>query len=103
MPPGETWSGCGIVVEIGHQDLEGHVTAHGGIVRAVDDAHRTAADPFDDLIAAYSFREVAPGAIVSSHLHTHRPEQRTTSAVMLSRLPCSSAVLIRDCASTGSS
>ena len=72
-------------------------------MRAVDDAHGAAADPLDDLIAADPFRQAAPGTIVSGHRHAHRPEQRTTSAVMLSRLPCSRAVLIRDCASAGSS
>ena len=93
----------GIVFEVGHQDLEGHVAAHRCVVRAIDDAHRAAADPLDDLIAADPFWQAAPRAIVSGHRHTRFGEQRTTSAVMLSRLPCSRAVLISDCASAGSS
>ena len=93
----------GIVFEIGRQDLEGDVAAHRFVMRAIDDAHRAAADPLDDLIAADPFWRVAPREIVSGHRHSWFPEQRTTSAVMLSRLPCSRAVLISDWASAGSS
>ena len=93
----------GIVFEIGRQDFEGDVPAHRFITRAVDDAHRAAADPLDDLIAADPFRRSAPRSSSAAIAIPASPEQRTTSAVMLSRLPCSRAVLMSDCASAGSS
>ena len=93
----------GIVFDIGHQDFEGDVPAHRFVARAVDDAHPAAADPFDDVISADPFRRSGSGELVSGHRHPYCPEHRTTSAVMLSRLPCSSAVLISDCASAGRS
>ena len=102
--PVEPRPDVGIVFEIGRQDLEGDVPAHRFVTRAVDDAHRAAADPLDDLVAADPFwRSAAAVSSSAAIVIPHCPEQRTTSAVMLSRLPCSSAVLISDCASAGSS
>ena len=59
--PVEPRPDVGIVFEIGRQDLEGDVPAHRFVTRAVDDAHRAAADPLDDLIAANPFRRSAAG------------------------------------------
>ena len=95
--PVEPRPDVGIVVEIGRQDLERDVAAHRFVMRAVDDAHGAAADPLDDLVAADPFWRSAPRVSSSAAMrHCWFPEQRTTSAVMLSRLPCSSAVLISD-------
>ena len=93
----------GVVLEIRGEDLEGDVASHRVVVRAIDDAHRAAADSLDHLIASDAFRMSASRAIVNGHRHSHCAEQRATSAVMLSRLPCSRAVLIKVCASTGRS
>ena len=51
----------GIVLEIGGQDLERDVPAHRLVARAVDDTHRAAADPLDDLIPADPFRRCGAG------------------------------------------
>ena len=101
--PMKSGTDVGIVLEIRHQYLQRHVAPHRGIVRPVHHSHGAAADLLDDLIPADLVGEAAPGTIVSGRRHVQCSEQRTTSAVMLSRLPCSSAVLIRDWASRGSS
>ena len=90
-----------IVFEIGRQHFQRDVASHGVVMRAVDHAHRAAADPFDHLIAPDPFWQTAARAIFNGHRHGHWPEQRATRAVMLSRLPCARAVLISAWATAG--
>src|SRR5215213_9727650 len=92
----EAFAGLWIALEVRHHDLDGHAPRVLLVEGAVDDAHGALADPIDDAIAADRFRQL-PGrrsghpAWSASVAHASAL-YRTTSAVMLSRVPFSIAV-----------
>ena len=105
--PVEALARLRIAFEVGHHDLDGNTPCMLLVEGAVDDAHGALADPIDDAIAADRFRQLPPGpggdAPADACVAHPSASYRTTSAVMLSRVPLSIAVFTSRAAIASSS